>query len=184
MSSSCLSSEEDSRKQQEWQRRQRRRSRCRSWSKRSRGKSAGAGEDETDADEATERTLRSKTLTERDVRQLERQLSMKKTIRKKMMRDLRQAFVADGENAGIDAAPEQDGVLLLDMLRGSGDQGSDDSGIGGDERDGGVPRKGRRSDEEEELIDSVEAINIAKEEEKTQSKKSIWNFFKSKKKEK
>ncbi len=34
-------------------------------------------------------------MTERDVRHLERHLSMKKTIRKKMMRDLRQAFVVD-----------------------------------------------------------------------------------------
>ena len=37
----------------------------------------------------------SRTLTEHDVRHLERHLSMKRTIRKKMMRDLQQAFVQD-----------------------------------------------------------------------------------------
>jgi hypothetical protein len=37
----------------------------------------------------------SRTITERDVRHLERHLSMKKTIRKKIMRDLQQAFVDD-----------------------------------------------------------------------------------------
>lgn len=37
----------------------------------------------------------SKTLTEHDVRHLERHLSMKRTIRKKIMRDLQQAFVQD-----------------------------------------------------------------------------------------
>lgn len=37
----------------------------------------------------------SRTLTERDVKHLERHLSMKKTIRKKIMRDLQQAFVED-----------------------------------------------------------------------------------------
>ena len=36
-----------------------------------------------------------RTITERDVKHLERHLSMKKTIRKKMMRDLQQAFVDD-----------------------------------------------------------------------------------------
>ena len=37
----------------------------------------------------------SRTLTEHDVRHLERHLSMKRTIRKKIMRDLQQAFVQD-----------------------------------------------------------------------------------------
>lgn len=37
----------------------------------------------------------ARTLTERDVKHLERHLSMKKTIRKKIMRDLQQAFVED-----------------------------------------------------------------------------------------
>ena len=39
----------------------------------------------------------NKTLTQRDVRQLERHLSMKRTIRKKIMRDLQQASVEDEE---------------------------------------------------------------------------------------
>ena len=39
-----------------------------------------------------------RTITERDVRHLDRHLSMKKTIRKKIMRDLQQAFVQDNES--------------------------------------------------------------------------------------
>ena len=35
----------------------------------------------------------SKTLTEHDIKHIERHLSMKRTIRKKIMRDLQQAFV-------------------------------------------------------------------------------------------
>ena len=35
----------------------------------------------------------SKTLTEHDIEHIERHLSMKRTIRKKIMRDLQQAFV-------------------------------------------------------------------------------------------
>lgn len=40
---------------------------------------------------------RSRPRQETDLKYLERHLSMKKTIRKKMMRDLQQAFVADPE---------------------------------------------------------------------------------------
>lgn len=55
----------------------------------------------------------SKTLTERDIRHLERHLSMKKTIRKQISRNLAQAFVDDnivfqGDNATpviVPAAP-------------------------------------------------------------------------------
>ncbi len=98
----------------------------------------------------------SRTVTERDVRHLERHLSMKKTIRKKMMRDLRQAFVDNAGGGGSNGCGEGgDGVgvgddltinfgvgdgdgerrmALLDMLRGDG-CGSDDSGIG-EQQDG------------------------------------------------
>merc|ERR1712051_168527 len=37
----------------------------------------------------------SKPLTEHDIKHIERHLSMKRTIRKKIMRDLQQAFVQD-----------------------------------------------------------------------------------------
>ena len=43
----------------------------------------------------------NKTLTQRDVRQLERHLSMKRTIRKKIMRDLQQASVEGEEKDEI-----------------------------------------------------------------------------------
>ena len=98
----------------------------------------------------------SRTVTERDVRHLERHLSMKKTIRKKIMRDLRQAFVDDpariGDAGAADGGGDEDlvgainfgggerQVLLLDMLR--GDVGSDDSGIGGEE--GGIDSRKSR----------------------------------------
>lgn len=49
-----------------------------------------------------------KTLTSGDVKTLERHLSMKKTIRKKIMRDLSQAFVEDPNEFKIeDSTPEQ-----------------------------------------------------------------------------
>ncbi|KAH0550455.1 uncharacterized protein LOC123260633 [Cotesia glomerata] len=44
----------------------------------------------------------SKILTERDVKHLEQHLSMKKTIRKKIMRDLQQAFVEDPNEFRVD----------------------------------------------------------------------------------
>lgn len=50
----------------------------------------------------------SKTLTSGDVKTLERHLSMKKTIRKKIMRDLQQAFVEDpNEFKTENITPEQ-----------------------------------------------------------------------------
>lgn len=50
----------------------------------------------------------ARTLTERDVKHLERHLSMKKTIRKKIMRDLQQAFVEDPNEFRVeDSSPEQ-----------------------------------------------------------------------------
>lgn len=49
-----------------------------------------------------------KTLTSGDVKTLERHLSMKKTIRKKIMRDLQQAFVEDPNEFKIEnSTPEQ-----------------------------------------------------------------------------
>ena len=49
----------------------------------------------------------SKTLTESDVKHLERHLSMKKTIRKKIMRDLQQAFVEDPNEFRVDDIPHE-----------------------------------------------------------------------------
>ncbi|KAJ9576255.1 hypothetical protein L9F63_006854 [Diploptera punctata] len=50
----------------------------------------------------------SRTLTEKDVKHLERHLSMKKTIRKKIMRDLQQAFVEDPNEFKVeDTSPEK-----------------------------------------------------------------------------
>ena len=94
----------------------------------------------------------SRTITERDVRHLERHLSMKKTIRKKIMRDLQQAFVDDPAKFQTD--PPENPINLnslnfdpknhnptdqkfLDLLR-----DSDDSGNGSQpsaNEDGGTP---------------------------------------------
>ncbi|XP_008557715.1 uncharacterized protein LOC103578397 [Microplitis demolitor] len=51
----------------------------------------------------------SKILTEKDVKQLEQHLSMKKTIRKKIMRDLQRALVVDPNEFRLDddVPPEQ-----------------------------------------------------------------------------
>ena len=80
-------------------------------------------------------------MTEHDVKHIERHLSMKRTIRKKMMRDLQQAFVQDPEDLAAghredrrnDAHPVSFNVEksrhgqsepnFLDMLRDSDDSG-------------------------------------------------------------
>jgi hypothetical protein len=83
----------------------------------------------------------SRTLTEHDVRHLERHLSMKRTIRKKIMRDLQQAFVQDPreftkvtrkrdinlKSLNFDRKPGTGGQSepnFLDMLRDSDDSGN------------------------------------------------------------
>ena len=82
----------------------------------------------------------SKTLTEHDVRHLERHLSMKRTIRKKIMRDLQQAFVQDPKeftkvtrrreinmkslNFDRKTGTGQSEPNFLDMLRDSDDSGN------------------------------------------------------------
>jgi hypothetical protein len=93
----------------------------------------------------------SRTITERDVKHLERHLSMKKTIRKKIMRDLQQAFVDDPSTFTRDektAADDKPGDIIeafdfdpmstkrarnenrfLEILR-AGSSGSEDSGHG------------------------------------------------------
>jgi len=91
----------------------------------------------------------SRTLTEHDVRHLERHLSMKRTIRKKIMRDLQQAFVQDPReftkvtrkrdinlkslNFDRKTGTGQSEPNFLDMLRDSDDSGN-----------GSLTRKGRR----------------------------------------
>jgi len=82
----------------------------------------------------------SRTLTEHDVRHLERHLSMKRTIRKTMMRDLQQAFVQDPKeftkatrrrdininslNFDRKTGTGQSEPNFLDMLRDSDDSGN------------------------------------------------------------
>ena len=92
----------------------------------------------------------SRTITEKDVRSIERHLSMKKTIRKKIMRDLQQAFVEGDPNEistpielgspekrneinlkSLNIAPKQNSKSdsnFLDALRGGECNNSDDSG--------------------------------------------------------
>ena len=72
----------------------------------------------------------SKTLTDLDIKHIERHLSMKRTIRKKIMRDLQQAFVKDPTSQMEVAKDNQINVLgqsepnILDMLRDSQDSGN------------------------------------------------------------
>merc|ERR1712117_154539 len=103
-------------------------------------------ENDKEGDKDKERRS-SKTLTEHDIKHIERHLSMKRTIRKKIMRDLQQAFVQDpaelSKNSvgrskreinlqSLNTGPAakvygQSEPNILDMLRDS----SDDSGTGG-----------------------------------------------------
>ena len=67
----------------------------------------------------------SKTLTDQDIKHIERHLSMKRTIRKKTMRDLQQAFVKDPEdNDNLTNLLGQSEPNILDMLRDSQDSGN------------------------------------------------------------
>jgi len=72
----------------------------------------------------------SKTLTEQDIKHIERHLSMKRTIRKKIMRDLQQAFVKHPTSQIEAVKDNQTNVLgqsepnILDMLRDSQDSGN------------------------------------------------------------
>ncbi|XP_011302943.1 uncharacterized protein [Fopius arisanus] len=69
-----------------------------------------SGEEESPRNSKKKKSRRqdnSKTLTESDVKHLERHLSMKKTIRKKIMRDLLQTFVDPNEFRVDDIPPEQ-----------------------------------------------------------------------------
>lgn len=69
-----------------------------------------AGEEENPKNSKKKKSRRrdnSKTLTESDVKHLERHLSMKKTIRKKIMRDLQQAFVEDPNEFRVDDIPHE-----------------------------------------------------------------------------
>ena len=75
----------------------------------------------------SERRVRNRTLTESDVKHLERHLSMKRTIRKKIMADLQHAFVRQPEsnNFAIQSL-DVEGALepnVLDLLRDSDDSG-------------------------------------------------------------
>ncbi|RZF32014.1 hypothetical protein LSTR_LSTR007092 [Laodelphax striatellus] len=54
-----------------------------------------------------EKKKKEKQLTETDVKHLERHLSMKKTIRKKIMRDLQQAFVEDPNEFRVEDIPRE-----------------------------------------------------------------------------
>lgn len=94
----------------------------------------------------SERRVRNRTLTERDVKHLERHLSMKRTIRKKIMSDLQHAFVRRPDRDGIEIQSlDVQGALqpnVLDLLR-----DSDDSGLDSPTR----RRRGRRGRRDEWL---------------------------------
>jgi len=76
----------------------------------------------------SERRVRNRTLTESDVKHLERHLSMKRTIRKKIMQDLQHAFVRSPDRNSSFHIQSLDvgGALepnVLDLLRDSDDSG-------------------------------------------------------------
>ena len=72
---------------------------------------------------------RVRTLTEKDVKHLERHLSLKRTIRKKIMQDLQNAFVRSPERGfgqcQINPLKDPLDPNVLDLLR---DSGTEDSG--------------------------------------------------------
>ncbi|XP_046400575.1 uncharacterized protein LOC124166900 isoform X2 [Ischnura elegans] len=82
---------------------------------------------------------RTRTLTERDVRHLERHLSMKKTIRKKIMRDLQSAFLVEESEPRLSPSVKQTQPepSLLDMLRAEDDGITQNGKILNDDRDSG-----------------------------------------------
>ena len=76
----------------------------------------------------------SKTLTEQDIKHIERHLSMKRTIRKKIMRDLQSTFVLGPTDYIMPLPCQKENVEklgyssesnILDMLRDSQDSGHD-----------------------------------------------------------
>ncbi|XP_039295583.1 uncharacterized protein LOC111046225 [Nilaparvata lugens] len=62
---------------------------------------------QTSTKKKKEKKKKEKQLTETDVKHLERHLSMKKTIRKKIMRDLQQAFVEDPNEFRVEDIPRE-----------------------------------------------------------------------------
>ncbi|KAG8226647.1 hypothetical protein J437_LFUL005299 [Ladona fulva] len=82
---------------------------------------------------------RTRTLTERDVRHLERHLSMKKTIRKKIMRDLQSAFLVEESEPRLspNVKQTQPEPSLLDMLRAEDDNIIQSGKVMNDDRDSG-----------------------------------------------
>jgi len=126
-----------------------------------------------------------RTLSQKDVKHLERHLSMKKTIRKKIMRDLRQAFVEDPNefrvdperqdpdqlreinisNLNFNGRPQQSDSNFLDILRDE-DQ---DSGHGS-------PTREHRYDKYERQMH--ERLPSAAPEEQSEKKQtSFWKRF-------
>ncbi|CAB3374644.1 Hypothetical predicted protein [Cloeon dipterum] len=103
-----------------------------------------------------------RTLSQKDVRHLERHLSMKKTIRKKIMRDLQQAFVEDPSEFRVD--PEQQGrreVNLIGNLNFNGPSQQSDANfleiLRDDDRDSGhsSPTRQSRRDSRQQHLDAA-----------------------------
>ncbi|XP_071444019.1 uncharacterized protein [Hetaerina americana] len=102
-------------------------------SKKKKKSGSGGGE------RAASKRDRTRTLTERDVRHLERHLSMKKTIRKKIMRDLQSAFLVEESEPRLSPSVKQTQPepSLLDMLRAEDDSVTQSGKIVNDDRDSG-----------------------------------------------
>ncbi|XP_048508198.1 uncharacterized protein LOC105691608 [Athalia rosae] len=139
-----------------------------------------SGEEENPKNSKKKKSRRrdnGRTLTESDVKHLERHLSMKKTIRKKIMRDLQQAFVEDPNEFRVDDIPPEQLKAeiniqslsfgtpaqkqgrnrgnaennFLDMLRGGGGVEKSGNDVGRDSGHSGFPTReppGRHADDE------------------------------------
>jgi len=147
----------------------------------------------------------SKTLTEHDVRHLERHLSMKRTIRKKIMRDLQQAFVQDPKeftkvtrkrdinmkslNFDRKTGTGQSEPNFLDMLRDSDDSGNGSPTRKAEHRFRSCRERRRRPAlEDAGLLDpdhlNINSIRLCEpppdynqEEERVKEKRSFWQVL-------
>lgn len=131
-----------------------------------------------------------RTLSQKDVKHLERHLSMKKTIRKKIMRDLRQAFVEDPNEFRVDPErqdPDQLREINISNLNFNGRQQQSDSNfleiLRDDDQDSGhgsPTREPHRFDKyerqmQEQRLPVAAAAVVEEHSEKKQT--SFWKRF-------
>ncbi|XP_059476727.1 uncharacterized protein LOC132197448 [Neocloeon triangulifer] len=149
---------------------------------------------QTNRDGSTGRRSRSRepeqnyrTLSQKDVKHLERHLSMKKTIRKKIMRDLRQAFVEDPSEFRVDPErhdPNQLREININNLNFNGRAQQSDSNfldiLRDEDRDSGhgSPTREHRYDKYDRHHQQQQEVQIYPAEELPEKKQtSFWKRF-------